>query len=381
MIKPNYEEWNIINLTSSILKAFWKKSFYNPLAELDYMKDSKNIVLIVIDWLWYKFFEKYGKGTIFEKYFRRSLTTVFLSTTTSAITTLQTWVAPNKHWFVARKTFFKEVWTILKILPYKIRFDGFNINHFQTSKADFIKEKSICQKINCESVVIFPEEIIDEGNKKILTKKILWYTDLDWFFNHIKAELKKTGDRKYIYWYIPYFDSICHEFWIGSQESIKYFELLNNAFINFIDSLKSTNTTILITADHGQINTESQKVIYLKDHKEMEECLTMPLCWEPRVAFCYVKSAKTEQFEKYVNKNLNHCSRLYKSDDIIKEWFFWSGISNPVLQDRLWDYILVMKENYIIKDFIMGEEEKYDIWNHWALSENEMLVPLFVVDK
>ena len=75
MIKPNYKDGSIVNLMSSILRHFGSKSKYKPLKIFpdDSLKNSKNIVLIVIDGLGFEFLKKKKKEKIyFYKKFSRT---------------------------------------------------------------------------------------------------------------------------------------------------------------------------------------------------------------------------------------------------------------------------------------------------------------------
>jgi hypothetical protein len=54
------------------------------------------------------------------------------------------------------------------------------------------------------------------------------------------------------------------------------------------------------------------------------------------------------------------------------------GVPNKKLFDRVGDYILVMKENYILKDVLLGEHENKNIGHHGGVSKEEMYVPLIV---
>lgn len=38
-----------------------------------------------------------------------------------------------------------------------------------------------------------------------------------------------------------------------------------------------------------------------------------------------------------------------------------------------------MGENYVIKDFLLGEREKFHMRNHGGVSKEEMFVPLIVI--
>jgi len=118
----------------------------------------------------------------------------------------------------------------------------------------------------------------------------------------------------------------------------------------------------------------------LKDHPKLKETLIMPLSGEPRVAYCYVHSDKTKEFKKYIKTNLNQYCKVYKSTDLINKGVFGLGKINEKLKDRIGDYVLVMKENYILKDFLITEEEKYHIGNHGGTSKDEMFVPVVRFD-
>jgi len=60
MILPNYKDGSIVNLMSSLEKALGGRPQYKPLKGLDInmLKKSKNVLLIVIDGLGYNFLMK-----------------------------------------------------------------------------------------------------------------------------------------------------------------------------------------------------------------------------------------------------------------------------------------------------------------------------------
>jgi hypothetical protein len=66
--------------------------------------------------------------------------------------------------------------------------------------------------------------------------------------------------------------------------------------------------------------------------------------------------------------------------DLIKKGYFGLFRPNSRLKDRIGDYVLIMKENYIFKDEMPGEEVNYYIGNHGGVSKEEMFVPLSIID-
>jgi hypothetical protein len=105
----------------------------------------------------------------------------------------------------------------------------------------------------------------------------------------------------------------------------------------------------------------------------------MPLSGEPRAAYCYVRPEKIKQFENYVKTEFKKCCEMRKSEDLIKEKYFGLFEPNEKLKDRIGDYVLIMKENYIMKDLVLGEKRNIYIGNHGGVSREEMFVPLIVI--
>lgn len=379
MFLPNYKNGSIVNLTSSILKAFNVKSNYAPLKELDDLDNTQNIVLLVIDGLGYEYLKKHGANSVFEKYLVKKLTSVFPAGTPSAETTLRTGATPEKHGIMGWYMYLKELGVVSVILPFVARCGGSSFSNYGVGKKEIFTEKTINEKINNPSYMVYPDEISDGNKISGKEKYFLTFNSLRGLFTQIKKATKDSNKKKYIYAYWSQLDAICHRRGVKSKEAKKHFEELNQKIASFMELMRGTNTTLIITADHGLIDTPKEKVIFLEDHPKLYETLTLPLCGQARVAYCYVHPAKVKQFEKYVKEKLNYCCELYKSEDLIKRGFFGLFKPSEKLFDRIGDYALIMKENYIIKDKLLKEKIDVFIGNHGGVSKEEMFVPLVVI--
>jgi arylsulfatase A-like enzyme len=149
-------------------------------------------------------------------------------------------------------------------------------------------------------------------------------------------------------------------------------------FARLLAELAGTDTLVVATADHGFVDTHREKVIELDDHPDLAETLLVPLCGEPRVAYCYVRPSAQRAFEHYVETRLSHCATLARSADLIAQGWFGPGAAHPHLAERIGDYTLVMKDGYAIRDQVPGERRHRQIGVHGGTSEEEMLVPLVV---
>jgi hypothetical protein len=92
-----------------------------------------------------------------------------------------------------------------------------------------------------------------------------------------------------------------------------------------------------------------------------------------------VRADRGQEFECYVRERLGHACDLRKSSELIRAGFFGRGTPSPRLAERSGEYILLMKEDYIVRDHLLGEKNYRHIGVHGSLSEQELHVPLIVL--
>jgi predicted AlkP superfamily pyrophosphatase or phosphodiesterase len=381
MTKPNYKDGSIVNLMASIKKYFGGESLYAPLKGFEISQQSKDIVLIVIDGLGYDYLNKHGKGSFLHKNLRGKMTSVFPATTASAMTAYSTGLPPQQHALTGWFMYLKEIGAVCITLPFAIRAGGLKLGKGKIKYKDIYNGKSFFEDLKASSFSIKYKAYINEEYSCAVDRgaKRLPFANLNDFFKQIKWAIKQpTRKRKYVFAYWPKFDSLCHKNGTDSAEAKKHFGELDARIKNLAGSLK--NTTIIVSADHGLISTrEKNKIIELKDHPRFVETLALPLSGEPRAAYCYVRPGKVKQFKDYVKTEFKNCCELHRSDELVRKNYFGLFEPNEKLKDRIGDYVLLMKENYIIKDFVLGEKKNIYIGNHGGLSEEELFVPLIVI--
>ncbi|MDP2736387.1 MAG: alkaline phosphatase family protein [bacterium] len=383
MNKPNYKNGSIVNLMASIKFFFGGKSDYEPLKSFNISDISKNIVLIVIDGLGYEYLVKYGKHSFLYKNLKGKMTSVFPATTASAMTAYSTGLAPAQHGLTGWFMYLKEIGAISVILPFTTRSGGFNLEKGNIKFKDIYNARSFFQGLKATSISIKHNDYIDSEYNRLVEKgaKKLSFLNLNGFFKQINKALRVNKRRKFVFAYWGKFDSLCHRKGTNSKEVKRHFIQLDKRIKFLAESLKNKNTTIIVSADHGLINTkEKDKVIKLEDYPKFLETLAMPLSGEPRAVYCYVRPDKIKQFENYVKTEFNKCCEMHKSEDLIKKNYFGLFKPDKKLKDRIGDYILIMKENYIMKDLVLGEKRNIYIGNHGGVSEEEMFVPLVVIN-
>lgn len=379
---PNYKNQSIVNLMASLAQVLGGNSQYEPLKGLS-LADSadKNIILIVLDGLGYDFLQKYGKNSFLHQNLKGKMTSVFPSTTASAITSFATGLAPQQHGLTGWFVYLEEIKKIIAVLPLIVRGEKKVMQIDRKKAAEIYNYRSFSESVNVPAYTITHKDYINSAYNKSIGKdsRGVPYKTLAGFFKQIRETSSCNSKRKYIYAYWGGLDSACHKHGVESTEATKHFRELDKRIRLLIKYLKNKNATVIITADHGLINTkEENKIIRLENHPELQRCLDLPLSGDPRAAYCYVKKSKTKQFESYIKKELSKACWLYKSSNLIKKNYFGLHKPNKNLSKRVGNYTLIMKDNYIIKDFVKGEEQKIFIGNHGGVSREEMFVPLIV---
>jgi len=127
MILPDYSGGSIVNLMSSIEQAMGSGfDLYSPARALPVaeLQQCESLVLLVIDGLGYDYLTTEGKGSHLHSHLKSSLTSVCPSTTAAAVPTFLTGVAPQQHAFTGWFTWFREMGTVLSVLPFQPRHGG-----------------------------------------------------------------------------------------------------------------------------------------------------------------------------------------------------------------------------------------------------------------
>jgi hypothetical protein len=381
ILKPDYAGGSIVNLMSSLIAARGGEPTYAPARELDHaaLAQARNVVLLVVDGLGYNYLTARGAGGHLHQHLRARLTSVFPTTTASAITTFLSGVAPQQHGLTGWFMHLKEIGTVTAILPFQPRFGALALQTAKIHASDLFHIRSVFERVATPSYVITQARIVESEFSLATTRRAQRraYENLDEYFALI-TRTAREGGRKYIYAYWPEFDSLCHTHGVASPQVAAHFAQLDASFGALIEQLRGTDSVVIVCADHGLIDTTPARTLKLDQHPEVADALTLPLCGEPRVAYCYVRAARAREFAQYIGAEMSTYCDLYVAEQAVAEGLFGTGTPHPRLLDRIGDFVLLMKSNYVIKDLLRNERPFSQVGVHGGLTADELYVPLVV---
>ena len=383
-MKPDYRGGGIVNLMSSLRRALGApENGYPVLSSVDLVGrlQDRSVILLVIDGLGFNQVRDGNKARSLNQHLVCSLTSVFPSTTASAITTYLTGLAPQQHGLVGWHTYFKEIDNVFTPLPFVPR-DPAGTAPPGVTPGSLFNHRALFEQVDVPTHSVSPAAIAYSAFNRFHCgpATIHPYQTVAELFESLTNICQDSRRRQFIYAYYPEIDFLSHLHGSMSNEVAYDLKTLDERFDQFLADTRGTNTTVLVTADHGFVDPRPDQKIELCDHPEIEQTLAKPLCGEPRVAYCYVKSGKEEKFESLVTDQLAGKATLFPSEQLIREEYFGLGEAHPGLNDRLGDFTLIMESEHMLKDWLPGEK-RFDFRGvHGGVSDSEMRVPLCMAE-
>lgn len=381
-ILPDYSGGGLLNLIASCTASRGGRSPHPVLSALppDAIADARNVVLVIIDGLGYNYLATRGKGSELASRLAGRMTSVFPSTTASAITTTFTGRSPAEHGLTGWYTWFPEAGTIAAALPFKPRGTEETLEQRGVSPTALYRGAPLFDSLAADAYVVSYRPIVDSNyNRNYCGRSArLAYDDLAGFVSQTEAAVKSGDRRKFVYAYYPEFDTSSHRHGVSSAETATVFAQIDSAFADLLRRLRGTDTAVVLTADHGFIDCPAENALDLADCPELEPLLARPLTGERRVAFCHVRPGKQAEFAARAAAWLDGKADVLPGHLPLEAGWFGNGDLHPNIASRTGDFVLMMRDPYTVKDWLPGEPRHLHIGNHGGMSVDEMYIPLVV---
>ena len=383
IVLPNYSGQGIVNLVQSIATACGSTGArYPELAALPAatLGAARHIVLLVIDGLGQRLLETHPNCPNLQRHAIASISSVFPSTTASAITTFMSGLAPAQHGLTGWHMYLEEIAQTLAILPLTPR--GAPPQPIDEALlARLFAYPSLFAQLARESWLVTPRSIAGSAfnARHARGATSLAYDSPGEMFAQIAALLNDATAPRYVYAYTADLDSESHRHGSDSAQARRTLAALDDGFGKLLRNAQGSDSWLVVTADHGFIDSPPPRVVSLDDHPQLAALLARPLCGERRAAYCYVAPDNRPAFAAYVGEHLAHCAELRTSAELIDAGWFGPPPYHPQLAARVGDYTLVMKDEWTIKDQLPGEKQHRMLGVHGGVSSDEMTVPLIAV--
>src|SRR5690349_21868226 len=260
-MRPDYAGASLVNLVAALVAARGGKARHTPLVDPQFDARVRNVVFLIIDGLGDNYLARHGARSELARRRRRALTSVFPSTTASAITTSYTGRTPLEHGLTGWFVYFGAAGCVSAALPYRSRGDMASLATRGVDAARIYDTPPLFGSLAVKSIVVTYREIVDSQYNRVLCQgaERLAYGNADEFVAQLERAVKSGAERKFIYAYWPHYDAVSHRHGCESAEAAKQFAIIDGAYGEMLKRLAGTETTIVATADHGFIDVRSEE--------------------------------------------------------------------------------------------------------------------------
>ncbi|AHK78005.1 hypothetical protein M911_00980 [Ectothiorhodospira haloalkaliphila] len=376
---PDYQGGSLANLMSSLITGLGgtPSPSLPPLRLLppDEISGHRHVVLVVVDGLGDEFL-KSQPAPFLNTHRRGAIHSVFPTTTATGVTTVLTGDAPAQHGLSGWYVHFRELGSVLAVLPGTPRHGGVGYDRVNLDLRGVLGHRALFDRIPGPSAMAAPEKIARTPYNKLHLGKasLLPFKRLEDMVNRVDTAIRGRAGTRYVYAYWSELDTLGHHHGPDSRQTRDQLARVDEALARLARRLAGTDTLLVVTADHGMVDVLQR--LDLSAYPEISRCLALPLCGEPRVAWAYVRHGYHEVFQQRVEAELGHACTVLPSRDLLEQGWFGPGVPHPELEARIGDFALIMHPGWIIHDRIPGQKPHDMVGVHGGLDPRELYIPL-----
>jgi len=304
-----------------------------------------------------------------------SLTSVFPSTTATAITTLMTAQPAAVHGLLGWYVRDEESATVVAPLPMRHRggapvSDDAVLARILQTPPMFASSSRTARFVTLPDLADGPYSRHHRRDAAVHAYETL--DSLAW--SVFRAAQDMPGPR-FIYAYTPLLDATAHDFGIESEQSRDALAMLDKVYGRMRELLPQAK--FVVSADHGFIDNPSEHQIVLSEHADLYGMLRGPLTGERRVAYCHVRPECQDAFSTGMTERFGDRIRVVAAADAFEVGMFGPGHGVEALL-RSGDFLLIPRDDWTVLDRVAGEHAYRMLGVHGGLSAQEMTVPLIL---
>ncbi len=382
LVKPDYGGGSLLNLSSSVCDFLGVKNQYPRLRGIDGVQ-GKRILLLLIDGLGYVHLRRYCSNCEEAKWLSNTveLTSVFPSVTSTVLTTLSMGVPPGVHGVLGTVMYVKEAGSLVNTLTMGLMPDG---------KRGELKDLGYDPRvIFYGGSTIFEEAKLNGYNSMVIIPKGLsgGLSDLIYRGAEVKEYVsiydalvlasRALENNTLVYVYVSTLDSIQHEYGPESEEyRVALIELLNT--LGRLIRHLPQSTTIMLTADHGQVQVGQGDVVNLRIMTKLLDSLSVAPYGEPRALQLKLSDKSLEGEVKNTLSSIGRRLLIYNSSEVEE---LLGGTTNYVKQ-RMGDlWAIPLDTTALIYLYKLNDDKVAKFKGHHAgLLDHEMKVPLSIIN-
>ena len=348
-----------------------------PLAELPpgALAARRSVLLLIIDGLGLDYLRQASADGPLANNILSGLSSVCPATTSAAITSFFTGLAPSGHGLLGWFTPFEARDQVVLPLLARVR-NGPGLP--PTDIATLYRSAPLAARLTRDCHVVTGRRIAGSAYSRFHAgpAQVHGYRSLSGLFGQLERLVRADGPARYVHAYWSELDHLAHEHGVASRRTREHLRQIETQLGRFLKAIAGTDTLLLVTADHGFIDTAPERSLLLNDQPDLAQRLRLPLAGESRLAFVHAKPDQRVALGAGLAEFLGDRATVVSGEQFIAGGFFGPGEPHPALAQRVGDWVVAMADGWTLRDRLPGEQPFSPIGVHGGLSAAELNVPL-----
>lgn len=413
-VRPDFAGRGLANLAPTVLRLLAPSAAPVDLPTLDcsllpesMTRGIKSVMLIVADGLGHlqlqreiaagnapniaELIARAGAGS--ESISYSPITSVFPTTTVAALGSINSAVAPSAHGLLAYTVYLAEFGMVAEMIrwgPLNRRV-SFTDAEFGASPEAFFWAETVYARLQAAGVertfAVNPNHFGGTALTRMLHQSAAYrgYISTSSLQPIVSRLLAESDAPTYIYAYWPTVDTIAHVLGPRTIEHSAEVAAFDFQIGRLMQRLPTRgDTLILMTADHGHVNTAPEFSVAFADHPELLAMLRVMPAGERRVVYLHPKPGETEAVVAYARARLRDVAATLLRDDAVDLGLFGPGLLSERAAQRIGDVLLFPRGNLQMispAETVEGGAPRSTAFYglHGGLTPDEALVPLLIV--
>ena len=356
--------------------------------------DVETVVVVLVDGFGFEQWDRHSDVGFFNRLTNRvavtPLTSVYPSETAAAMSTYMTARTPIEHGLIGWNVYLKEHDTVIESLPFQTK-DKEDAGEVLGADPDRLRTgMSVFEQFDANGVEtwrIAPESIVGSDPADVPFTPVP-YDAFDTFSAGL-CDAVRAADSGFVHAYLPQIDTAAHE---HGTEANEYRETLTEiaaaleqSLIEGLDDESAERTVLIVTADHGHVDTEGNIALLefdtVRESIGMDTSGTPLLGGGPRNVHLYLDGADSTRVRDDLTAELEDArdadALVLTREDAREEGLFGPGEPSETFLRQCGDVLVIPKESNM---WHSGERVELEyVGMHGGLHPDEQLIPFAAV--
>jgi hypothetical protein len=395
-IYPNYSGRSVLNIPASLCRLLDLPDFGAKPLHVDMLSPLgdgyQRVIFVLVDALSLSRLRRWmaeGNASVWQRLAGDAvlapITSIVPSTTSAALTSLWTGRSAVEHGILGYEMWMKEYGMVVNTIRHSPM--SFRNSTGSLSQAGFDPQKFLpfptlgthLAAHGVEAHALQHRSIIDSGLSKMYfrdvnVKAFNALSDMCINLRELLEEKQNRGLYAWMYW--DHLDYFSHLYGPDDERTVEEFrnfsDIFERLFLERLSPAARQNTLLILSADHGQINTHPDPYYDLNEHPDLTRRLHILPTGENRMSYLFVRPGQTEAVHEYIQRTWPRQFALVDPVFAAHAGLFGPGEHHERLLDRVGDLLVIARGNA----YLWWSDKKNHLFGrHGGLSADEMVVP------